>query len=150
MPQSFANVIVQIVFSTKDRVPFIDTAIRPQLHAYLATVCREATNLVYAVGGTADHVHIATILPRTITIADIVEKVKVASSAWIKEMSPKYRDFYWQRGYGCFSVGASGKDALVAYVQNQEDHHKTLSFQDEYRALLTKYHQKWDERYVWD
>ena len=139
MPQSFASIIVQIVFSTKDRVPWLDDAIRPKLHAYLATVCREVTGVVYAVGGVADHVHIACLLPRTVTVAEIVEKVKVSSSLWIKEIHPKYADFHWQRGYGAFSVGASGKDALVTYVQNQEEHHRNRTFQDEYRALLNKY-----------
>ena len=150
MPQSFASIIVQIVFSTKDRTPWLDDTIRPKLHAYLATVCREVTGVVYAVGGVADHVHIACVLPRTVTVADIVEKVKVSSSLWIKEIDPKYAGFHWQRGYGTFSVGASGKDALVKYVENQEEHHRTRTFQDEYRALLTKYGIEWDERYVWD
>jgi putative transposase len=150
MPQSFASIIVQIVFSTKDRVPWVDDEIRPKLHAYLATVCREVTGVVYAVGGVADHVHIACVLPRTVTVADIVEKVKVSSSLWIKEINPKFADFHWQRGYGAFSVGASSKDALVKYVENQDEHHRTRTFQEEYRALLRKYGIEWDERYVWD
>ena len=150
MPQSFASIIVQIVFSTKDRAPWIDVSVRPALHAYIATVCREVTGVVYAVGGVADHIHIACALPRTVTVADIVEKVKVTSSAWIKDRDPKYADFYWQRGYGAFSVGASGKAALIAYVENQEEHHRTRTFQEEYRALLSKYGIEWDERYVWD
>ena len=151
MPQSFASIILQIVFSTKDRHPWIDPDIAPRLHAYLATVCREATGVTFAVGGVADHVHIATALPRTLTIADLVENLKVTSSIWLKKADPaRYANFYWQRGYGAFSVGASGKDALVAYVQNQAEHHRTRTFQEEYRALLTKYGLQWDERYVWD
>jgi REP element-mobilizing transposase RayT len=120
------------------------------MHAYLAEVCREATGVAFAVGGVADHVHIATALPRTITIADLVEKLKVTSSVWIKEVSSSHSQFYWQRGYGAFSVGASGKDALVAYVQDQERRHRNRSFQDEYRGLLKRYGETWDERYVWD
>jgi putative transposase len=150
MPQSFASIIIQIVFSTKDRAPWLDDLIRPRMHAYLAEVCRDATDVMFAVGGVADHVHIATALPRTLTVADLVEKPKVASSMWIKEASSAHAGFYWQRGYGAFSVGASGKDALVEYVLNQEENHRQRSFQDEYRGLLTKYGVTWDERYVWD
>jgi REP element-mobilizing transposase RayT len=106
--------------------------------------------LTYAVGGVEDHVHCATVLPRTLTIADLVEKLKVSSSAWVKKHLPNGQDFYWQRGYGAFSVGASGKDALMSYVNNQAEHHRTTTFQEEYRKLLTKYGITWDERYVWD
>jgi REP element-mobilizing transposase RayT len=150
MPQSFASIIFQIVFSTKDRVPCLDGDMRPRMHAYLAEVCRDATGVAFAVGGVADHVHIATALPRTLTIADLVEKLKVTSSLWIKDVSPSHSQFHWQRGYGAFSVGASGKDALVAYVQDQERRHRRRSFQDEYRGLLKRYGETWDERYVWD
>jgi putative transposase len=150
MPQSFASIIMQIAFSKKDRMPLLDDAIRPRMHAYLAEVCREATGFAYAVGGVADHVHIATCLPRTLTIADLVEKLKVTSSIWIKDVSPAHCGFHWQRGYGAFSVGASGKDGLVAYVRDQDRHHQHRTFQEEYRELLTRYGEKWDERYVWD
>jgi REP element-mobilizing transposase RayT len=150
MPQSFASIIIQIVFSTKERSPWLDESIGPRMHAYLAEVCREATGVAFAVGGAADHVHVATALPRTLAVADLVEKLKVTSSIWIKEVSPAHGGFHWQRGYGAFSVGASGKEALIAYVQNQERHHKGRGFQDEYRELLTLYGEKWDERYVWD
>jgi REP element-mobilizing transposase RayT len=150
MPQSFASIIVQIVFSTKDRAPWLVDGIRERVHAYLAEVCRDATGVAFAVGGIADHVHVATSLPRTITVADLVEKLKVTSSIWIKEVSSSHGNFHWQRGYGAFSVGASGKDALIGYVQNQEHHHRQRSFQDEYRELLGRYGETWDERYVWD
>ena len=151
MPQSFASIIIHLVFSTKDRRAFLDDDIAPRMHAYLATVCREVTGMAYQVGGVADHIHLATALPRTLTVADLVEKLKVTSSTWIKTIdAARYRDFHWQRGYGAFSIGASGKDALVDYIQNQAEHHRTRTFQDEYRELLERYGLSWDERYVWD
>lgn len=156
MPQSFASVTLQIVFSTKDREPLLTEPWASRMHAYLATVCRESTGLVYAVGGMEDHVHIATVLPRTLCIADLVEKVKVASSHWVKTLDRRFAGFHWQRGYGAFSTGPSGKKAMIAYVQNQVDHHRggkgkrPKTFQEEYRSLLRKYECEWDERYVWD
>ena len=150
MPQSLALVIVHVVFSTKDRYPFLDTSIRPGLHAYLATVARNADCEADRVGGVADHVHLAVRLSRTLTIADLIESLKTASSKWIKTQSPQLRSFAWQRGYGAFSIGASDLDALRSYIDNQEMHHQKRSFQDEYRAILAKYGIECDERYVWD
>jgi putative transposase len=156
MPQSFASVTLQLVFSTKDREPWLTDEWAPRVHAYLATVCRDMTEVVYAVGGIEDHVHIATVLPRTICIADLIEKIKVSSSHWIKTLDSRFAGFHWQRGYGAFSTGPTGKTAMIQYVKNQVEHHrsgsrtKVKTFQEEYRNLLRKYECKWDERYVWD
>ena len=142
-----------MVFSTKERRPLIDSDIRPRLHAYMAKVLREIESpqsQAYRVGGVEDHVHIAATLPRTVTIAKLFEIVKKESSGWMKKQGPKYREFYWQNGYGNFSVGPSQLDQLIRYIDNQEEHHKTTSFQDEFRKLLQKYQIEYDERYVWD
>src|SRR5437588_6691069 len=104
MPQSLSKVIVHIVFSTKDRQPCLDVAIRPRIHAYLATVSRDHGCEAYRVGGTADHVHLAVRLSRTISQADLAENIKKTSSAWIKQQGDDYRAFFWQRGYGAFSI----------------------------------------------
>ena len=150
MPQSLDNVLLHLVFSTKDRFPCLGASIRPALHAYLATVARNAGCECPRAGGVADHVHLAIQFPRTITIAALVEELKTASSKWLKTQSPELSGFAWQRGYGVFSVGPSDLDALLAYIDNQEEHHRTRTFQDEYRAFLTKYGMAFDERYVWD
>src|SRR5262249_30691306 len=139
-----------IVFSTKDRRPGLDPAIRPRMHAYLATVCRDFGCEAYRVGGAADHVHIAARLARTISQSELLEKIKKTSSAWIKTQGPDYEHFFWQGGYGAFSIGYSQLDDLVHYVNNQEMHHKTKTFQEEYRELLQKYNVPFDEPYVWD
>jgi putative transposase len=153
MPQSLNKVILHMVFSTKDRMPLIAAGIRPRLHAYIATVFRaiDPTQCqAYRVGGVADHVHIAGTLPRTVTISKLFEIVKKESSIWIKTQGAAYEKFYWQAGYGCFSVAPSQLDQLIQYIDTQEDHHKTVTFQDECRTFLSKYQIEYDERYVWD
>ena len=141
--------ILHVVFSAKDRHPWLDPIIRPRLHAYLATICRDCKCEAYRVGGVADHVHIAARLARTISQSELLEKIKKTSSAWIKTQGTDYESFFWQGGYGCFSIGQSQVDDLVRYIDNQEEHHKTKTFQDEHRDLLRKYKIAFDERYVW-
>jgi len=150
MPQSLSKVIIHIIFSTKDREAWLDRDVRPRMHAYVATVCRDLDAEALRVGGVADHLHVVTTLPRTISQAAMVERVKKTSSKWIKGLDPKYRQFYWQRGYGAFSVSPSQLDAVLEYVENQEEHHRIRSFQEEYRDFLRKYGVEFDERYVWD
>ena len=148
MPQSLARILVHLVFSTKDREPWLTPALRPSLHAYLATVARNCGCECYRVGGVSDHVHLAIVLARTITVAAVVEIVKTSSSKWIKTQSPTTSAFAWQRGYGAFSVGPSDRDALCDYIENQEEHHRTRTFQDEYRTFLAEHGMAYDERYV--
>ena len=125
MPQSLSRVIIHIIFSTKDREPWLDLDVRPRMHAYIATVCRDLNADALRVGGVADHVHIVTTLPRTLSQAEMIEMLKKTSSKWIKGLDPKYRRFYWQRGYGAFSVSPSQLNAVIEYVASQEDHHRT-------------------------
>ena len=150
MAQSLSLVLVHIIFSTKDRFPCLDPSTRPHLHAYLATVARNAKCEGYRVGGTGDHVHLAVRLSRTAAIAELVEELKTSSSKWLKMQRPELRRFSWQRGYGAFSVGPDELQALVTYVDNQLEHHRVRTFQEEYLALLKKNGVPYDERYVWD
>lgn len=150
MPQSLSQVIVHVIFSTKDRHPFLDPDTRPKLHAYLATVSRNMGCETYRVGGVADHVHLAIRLSRTVTIADLVQELKTSSSKWVKAQSPEFAAFAWQRGYACFSVGPSDLNALEEYIDSQEEHHRSQTFQDEIRMFLKKYGVEYDETYVWD
>ena len=113
MPQSLSKVILHITFSTKNREPWLDREVRPRVHAYVATVCRDLGAELVRVGGVADHVHIVTTLPRTVSQAQLVEQIKKASSKWIKALKPRYRGFFWQRGYGAFSVSPSQLDAVL-------------------------------------
>ena len=150
MPQSLSKVILHIIFRTKNREPWLESDVRPRMHAYLATVCRDLGAELVRVGGVLDHVHIVTTLPRTVSQAQLVEEIKKASSKWIKALDPRYHGFFWQRGYGAFSVSPSHLDTVVQYVETQPEHHRTRTFQDEYRELLRRHEIDFDERYVWD
>ena len=148
MPQSLAAVLVHLVFSTKDRLPLLGDHIRRDLHAYLATVARNAGSECHRVGGVADHVHLAIRLARTASVADLVATLKTSSSMWLKTHGVPA--FAWQRGYGAFSVGVRDLDALITYIDGQERHHRTQTFQDELRRILDAHQVVYDERYVWD
>jgi REP element-mobilizing transposase RayT len=150
MPQSLSHVVIHVIFSSKDRFPCLGASVRPGLHAYLATVARNAGCDCHRVGGAADHVPLAIRLSRTITIAQLVETLKTSSSKWVKTQTKELGGFSWHRGYGCFSVGPSDLEALCAYIDRQEEHHRTRSFQEEFRAFLAKYDVVYDEAYVWD
>jgi REP element-mobilizing transposase RayT len=150
MSQSLSQVILHVVFSTKDRRPWLDQQIQPRLHSYLSTLCRDSGCQAYRVGGAHDHVHIAARLGRTTTQADLLESIKKKSSTWMKSQAREYQGFFWQGGYGAFSIGWSQLEDLVQYIDNQEQHHKSYSFQEEYLALLKKYRVEFDERFLWD
>jgi REP element-mobilizing transposase RayT len=151
MPQSLAQIYLHIVFSTKERRRLLqDKSLRDETHNYLGGTCNNLGCPVLRVGGTADHVHILCRLGRTISVADLVKELKRESSKWLKTKEPDLGDFYWQNGYGAFSVSPSHVEALRRYIATQEEHHGTETFQDEFRRLLTKYGLEWDERYVWD
>jgi putative transposase len=150
VPQSLSKVILHIVFSTKARHPWLEQSIRPRIHGYLATVCRDLGAEVSAVGGVADHVHIIATLPRSISQAELIERIKKASSKWIKAADARYRGFFWQRGYSAFSVSPSQLPDVLKYVETQEEHHRKRTFEDEYRDLLRKHGVSFVEEYVWD
>ena len=151
MPQSLAKLWVHLIFSTKDRYPFLsDKSLRTDMHAYLATVLRNHECETLIVGGVEDHVHALFALSRNYSIADVVKEIKRTSSTWIKEKSPTQKKFHWQRGYGAFSVSQSHLDQVMRYIERQEEHHRRVTFQDEFRAFLKKYSVEYDERYVWD
>lgn len=151
MPQSLAKVLVHIVFSTKNRYPFlVDKDIRNEMHAYLGGTCKNLGSHVLTIGGVADHVHILCALSRNLSIASLVGEIKRGSSKWIKTKARLLSKFAWQNGYGVFSVGQSEVERVRAYIAGQEEHHRKRTFQDEYRAFLKEYWIEYDERYVWD
>jgi len=150
MPQSLVKNYIHIVFSTKHRQPFIDKSIKSELHAYLGSICNELGCPVVTVGGVEDHVHILCLLSQNISLAELVRKVKINSSKWMKTKGKRYANFYWQRGYGGFSVNPAETEVVKKYIQNQEEHHKNRTFKAEYRLFLKKYKVEYDEQYVWD
>jgi putative transposase len=151
MPQSLSHILLHLIFSTKDRYPFLmSESARLSMHAYLATVARNAGCECYRAGGVSDHVHLAVRFPRTITVANLVEKLKTSSSQWAKAELPDLQAFSWQRGYACFSVGPKDAEALYSYIDEQEEHHRKRTFQEELRNFLNQYKVEYDEAYVWE
>jgi len=151
MPQALSAVYIHLVFSTKERRPFLrDIAVRESLHAYMGAISKRLECLPLIVGGVEDHAHLLCRLGRTITQAELVKEIKRVSNLWLKEQGPDYRDFEWQNGYACFSVSQSNLPEVARYISEQEQHHGKMSFQDELRALLRRHEIEWDERYVWD
>jgi len=141
---------LHLIFSTKNRVPWIRHEVEHELYGYLAGICRGCRCPAHKIAGTADHVHIACSLSRTMAIADLLEEVKKSSSKWIKTRIPEGAAFAWQAGYGAFSVGQSQLASLKRYIENQGEHHRKRTFQDEFREFLKRYQIEYDERYVWD
>jgi REP element-mobilizing transposase RayT len=151
MPQSLANVLVHIVFSTKERRALLQNIdLRIEMHRYIAGVSKTLECPAIVVGGAFDHVHLLASQSRTIALAEWVKELKRASSLWAKEKSSRWGLFQWQAGYGAFSVSESQKERVREYISSQEEHHRRLSFQDELRQLLKKHNVTFDEEYVWD
>ena len=150
MPQSLAAIYVHLIYSTKNRQPVIQPEIEEELRKYHAGILKNLDSPLIAMDGTADHVHILFRLGRKIALAELVEEIKKSSSKWIKSKGPHYRDFYWQSGYGAFSIGQSGIEQLKKYIATQKEHHRKVTFQEELRVFLKKYEIAYDERYVWD
>ncbi|HEY3855011.1 MAG TPA: IS200/IS605 family transposase [Verrucomicrobiae bacterium] len=150
MPQSLARLHIHLVFSTKNREPFIHDAVRDSLHAYMATVLKDFGCPANLINSVDDHIHILFDLSRTVSISQAVEKVKKTSSKWIKTQGADFRNFAWQAGYGAFAVSESNIDAVRKYIAAQNEHHRKKSFQEEYRMFLQKHGLEFDERYVWD
>ena len=151
MPQSLANVLLHVVFSTKHRVPFLKAEeLRECMNAYMVGTLRNIDCPSLIVNCVEDHLHCLCQLSRTVTIAKLIEAMKTSSSSWVKTQSAQLHDFHWQSGYGAFSVSQSNVEAVKKYIAHQEDHHKKTTFQEEFREFLRRHDLAWDERYIWD
>jgi putative transposase len=150
MAQSLAQIYVHIVFSTKGHFPFIQSDVESELFAYMGAAIKRVEGVPHLINGTADHVYILTSLPRTITLSKYIEEIKRNSSRWIKTKNSNYQKFAWQSGYGAFSVSSSQKGAVARYIAEQKEHHRKITFKEEFLVFLKKYNVKYDEQYVWD
>jgi putative transposase len=151
MSQSLSKILVHAVFSTKDRRPFLkDRATREELYKYLGGILNHHDCQPIIIGGVEDHVHVLSSLSRTWEAAEMIKEMKRSSSIWLKEKNKRLADFAWQGGYGIFSIGFSQIGSVRRYISNQQEHHRKVSFQDEFRLFLKRYEIEFDERYVWD
>jgi len=150
MGQSIVKNYIHLVFSTKNRQPLIQEPVEQELHSYLAGICKNLDCQPLKVGGYTDHIHILCMHSKKIALVNLLEELKSTSSKWMKTKGENYRNFYWQDGYGSFSVNPTEVEKVIQYIENQKEHHHVKTFQDEYRAFLKKYKVEYDERYVWD
>jgi putative transposase len=150
MPQSLVKNYVHIVFSTKHREPLIIPSTETELYSYLSGICNNLECYPVMIGGYLNHVHILCILSKKLPLMSLLEELKSSSSKWIKTKDERLKKFYWQNGYGAFSVNPAEVDIVKRYIENQHEHHTKKDFQDEYRSFLKKYNVEYDERYVWD
>jgi REP element-mobilizing transposase RayT len=148
MAHSFISNYMHCVFSTRGRLALITPELQPRLWAYIGGIARENGMKAIAVGGIADHIHVLLSLPATISFAKAVQLIKGGSSKWVHEEFPRSKDFGWQDGYAAFSVSRSQLDKTADYINNQKEHHRKRSFQEEFIELLDKHGIEYDARYV--
>jgi REP element-mobilizing transposase RayT len=148
MSQSLFKVLIHVVFSTKDRADLITPDIEDDLFAYIQGIVENNKSKLILINGTTNHVHLLISLGKLFDVSELIGDIKRSSSKWIKPKGSP--NFYWQRGYGVFSIGQSQVPAVTKYIANQKEHHRKISFEDEYREFLNRYEIEYDERYVWD
>ncbi|MBI4851697.1 MAG: IS200/IS605 family transposase [Acidobacteria bacterium] len=149
MGQTYTNLIIHVIFSTKDRIEVIDPEMKPKLFAYMSGIIRNIKGKPLKINGISDHVHLLIQLSPTNSISQAVQTIKANSSRWIHENYPSKESFAWQTGYGAFSVSRSSVPIVFKYIENQEMHHQKLSFKDEFLTLLKKNDIEYDENFIW-
>jgi putative transposase len=150
MAHTFTNIAIHALFSTKDRRPHLDAAVRSELFPYMGGIIAKLKGRPLLINGPTDHVHLLFIQPAPLPLADLMEKLKASSSRWVHERWPEKRNFAWQTGYTAFSVSQSQLDAVKEYIRDQERHHQKRDFREELVAFLKQHHIAYDERFLVD
>ena len=141
---------MHLIFSTKNRAEILPKQHLHEVHAYMAEIFKAHHCCPLCVGGTANHVHILFLLDKSVSLSDIVRNAKSSTSKWINHHGGPFSHFCWQEGYGAFSISQSHVEAVTHYIMSQEEHHRRISFQDEFRRICQLYNAGLDERYAWD
>ena len=149
MAQTLVSLLVHVVFSTKNREPFITSEIEPELFAYIGGIVKNNESRLLDAGGTADHIHLLVSLSKNVALSPLMKDVKKDSSSWIKSKGRHFRNFHWQDGYGAFSLGRSDVPELKKYIGGQKEHHRKRTFNEELVELLEELGIAYDERYLW-
>jgi putative transposase len=150
MSHRFTSLLTHLIFSTKNRFPYLDPELAPRTHAYLAGIINHMGGTALIINGAVDHVHLLFDNSPTVSISDCVRTLKSNSSKWIHETFHDPSKFAWQRGYAAFSVSKSECDRVFAYVESQQEHHRRWTYQDEVRRFLKQHGLECDERYMWE
>ncbi|HEY3415427.1 MAG TPA: transposase [Armatimonadota bacterium] len=149
MAGSYASLYYHLVFSTKDRLPLITPDVAPRIYEYMGGIIRSQGGISLRIGGTADHAHVLTTIDKTLAIADCLRDLKCNTTNWIKETFPWLQSFAWQEGYGAFTISVSGLNRVKAYIDGQTEHHRTVTFQEEFLDFLHRHNIPYDPRYIW-
>ena len=150
MPQSLVRNLIHVIFSTKNRVDLITPEIENGLFGYMHGIVENNSSKLILANGTPNHVHLLISIGKIVSVSELIGDVKRDSSVWIKQQYAKFGNFYWQEGYGAFSVGQTEDEMVTKYIANQKEHHRTKDYKTELRGFLKKYQIEYDERYVWD
>ena len=149
MANTFSSLHYHVVFSTKDREPWISREMESRLWSYLAGIALENDMKPLRIGGMPDHVHALLTIPAKMSVSIAVQRLKGPSSKWIHEEFPKMRGFAWQDGYGAFTIGKSQIKSVDTYIANQREHHRVRTFQEEFVMFLKRYEIEYDPKYLW-
>ena len=149
MAQTLVSLLVHVIFSTKNREPFISPSLEPELFAYIGGILKNQNSRLLDAGGTADHVHLLISQSKNVSLSSLMKDLKKDSSFWIKTKGRQFDNFHWQDGYGAFSIGHSQIAALKKYISQQKEHHRKRTFQEELMAFLDEYGMEYDVRYLW-
>jgi REP element-mobilizing transposase RayT len=150
MASTLTNLLYHIIFTTRKKQDFIVQALSTELYPYIGGIIREEKGKLLKIGGTLNHVHILARFPASVSVSEMMRSIKGSSSKWTNENSKSTQRFAWQRGYGAFSVSESAVENVKSYIGNQEEHHKKVTFEDEFLLLLQKHKISYDEKYIWD
>jgi len=150
MSQSLVKMYAHLIFSTKNRVHCLHSDIQPELYSYVGGILNNLKCYPVKIGGHTNHIHILCLQAKNITTIELLSEIKINSSKWIKTKDPIFKNFHWQDGYGAFSVSPSKVEIVTKYIENQKEHHKIVTYEDEVMAFLKEYQIEYDERYLWD
>ena len=150
MAQSLSKQFIHIIYHIKNNSPQIRKQEEKELYTYIGSIIKDNESIPIIINGISDHIHILLVLSKNVYLAKIIEEIKKHSSRWIKTKSQHYSDFSWQGGYGGFSISPSLHDKTKKYIENQKEHHKTMSFKEEYLLFLKEYGIEYNEKYLWN
>lgn len=149
MAQSLSKLYLHIIFHVKNSSPIINIDEEKELYAYIGSIIKDNESIPIVINGVQDHIHILCIMSKNIALAKLVEEIKRHSSRWIKTKSSYYSSFGWQGGYAGFSVSPALHDKTKGYIQKQKEHHKKMTFKEEYLLFLKEYDIDFNETYLW-